>query len=328
MTSHRIAFVIFPDFQSLDLTGPFEVFAGVNQRLGRPAYELTTIATTKGAVRSNSGLMITAERSIADLEPCDVDTLIIAGGSGVFEARHDDALLAWLGNASTFAERVVSICTGTFLLAAAGIVVNERVTTHWAYADRLAHDFPFLAVDPDPIFVRQGKVWTSAGVTAGIDIALAMVEEDQGAEIAQTVARWLVMFLRRPGGQSQFATSVWAPSAEPGPVRAAQEHIHANPSADLSIPRLAAKAAMSERHFLRTFAKQIGCTPGDYVERVRVEAARRLLEAQDHGVQVIAQASGFGTAETMRRIFIRRVGVSPTDYRRRFTTVTTDRIRP
>jgi transcriptional regulator GlxA family with amidase domain len=323
--AHRIAFVIFPDFQSLDLTGPFEVFAGANQRLGRAAYELTTVASTAGLVRSNSGLQIEASRSIHDMKSSDVDTLIVAGGTGVMQAQDDHELLAWIGKVAEKCDRVVSVCTGTFLLAAAGVVVSERVTTHWAYADKLAQDFPSLTVDADPIFIRNGNLWTSAGVTSGIDVALALVEIDHGSDIAQTAARWLVMFLRRPGGQSQFAASVWASAVAPGPIRVAQDFIHADPSADLSVPRLAVHAAMSERHFLRVFSKQLGCTPSDYVERVRVDAARRLLEESDDGVEVVARTVGFGTAETMRRVFVRRLGVSPTDYRRRFTTATPDR---
>jgi transcriptional regulator GlxA family with amidase domain len=323
--AHRVVFVIFPDFQSLDLTGPFEVFAGANQRLGRPAYELTTVATTAGLVPSNSGLQIQASRSIHDMKPSDVDTLIVAGGTGVMQAQGDPELLAWISKVAQKCNRVVSVCTGTFLLAAAGVVMNERVTTHWAYADKLAKDFPSLTVDADPIFIRNGSVWTSAGVTSGIDVALALIEIDHGSDVAQTAARWLVMFLRRPGGQSQFAPSVWASAVAPGPIRIAQDFIHADPSADLSVPRLAAHAAMSERHFLRVFSKQMGCTPSDYVERVRVDVARRLLEESDDGVEVVARTVGFGTAETMRRVFVRRIGVSPTDYRRRFATATSDR---
>jgi transcriptional regulator GlxA family with amidase domain len=325
VAAHRIVFVIFPDFQSLDLTGPFEVFTGANQRLGRAAYQLTTVATTAGPVRSNSGLTITASRSIRDVTPTELDTLIVAGGSGVMQAKDDPELIAWLSEVAKRCSRVVSVCTGTFLLAAAGVVVDERVTTHWAYADQLGREYPTLTVDPDPIFIRNGNVWTSAGVTSGIDAALAMVEEDHGSDVAQTVARWLVMFLRRPGGQSQFAASVWAEPAVPGPIRVAQDHIHNDPSADLSVPRLAERAAMSERHFLRIFSKQMGCTPGDYVERVRIDAARRLLEGSNDGVEVVARLAGFGTAETMRRVFVRRIGVSPSDYRRRFATATSDR---
>ena len=325
MAPHRVVFVIFPDFQSLDLTGPFEVFAGANKRLGRTVYDLSIVASNAGPVRSNSGIEITANRSISNLAPRGVDTLIVVGGTGVHQAAGEPALVQWVADASRCACRVASVCTGTFLLAAAGVIVDERVATHWAYVDQLASEYPRLVVDADPIFIRAGKLWTSAGVTAGIDLALAIVEEDHSADVAQTVARWLVMFLRRPGGQSQFAASMWAPSAAPGPIRVAQEFIHAHPAADLSVPCLAERAAMSERHFLRVFSKQIGSTPGDYVERVRVDTARRLLEEHDDGVEVIARAAGFGTAETMRRVFVRRLGVSPTDYRRRFTTAQPDR---
>jgi transcriptional regulator GlxA family with amidase domain len=391
VATHRIAFVIFPGFQSLDLTGPFEVFAGANSLLASPAYELLVVAAQAGPVRSESGLAAVADHALVDIDPTSVDTVIAVGGLGTRQARHDTLLTDWIGAAAkseataeaspsgpvqaadakpanqatsvssptTHAQlgtaarssrstdaaqpagaawaaaepltgtnrsvRVASVCTGTFLLAAAGLLDGLRVTTHWARAEQLAADYPAVIVDADPIFIRSGNVWTSAGVTAGIDLALAMVEEDHGATIAQTVARWLVMFLRRPGGQSQFAAPVWSPSAPLGPIRLAQDHVQADPSADLSVPKLAQVASMSERHFLRVFAREVGCTPADYVERVRLDTARRLLEQRGDGVETIARSAGFGTAETMRRVFIRRLGVSPTDYRRRFTTATTER---
>jgi transcriptional regulator GlxA family with amidase domain len=194
------------------------------------------------------------------------------------------------------------------------------VTTHWARAEQLAEAHPLAEVDPEPIYVRDGDLWTSAGVTAGIDLALALVEVDHGPELAQTIARWLVMFLRRPGGQSQFAVPVWADAAPAGPVRRAQDLVHAEPGADWTVTTLADRVGMSPRHFSRSFTDQVGEPPGHYVTTVRVEAARRLLEQEpDTTTAVVARRCGFGTAETLRRAFLRRLGVPPEQYRRRFT---------
>jgi transcriptional regulator GlxA family with amidase domain len=318
---HRVVLLVYPGFQSLDLAGPFEVFAGANAALGASVYDLTVAAMRSGSVASESGLEVTVRTAVADLaELADtgIGTLVVVGGNGVIAARDDEALVAWVRSAAARSSRIASVCSGTFVLAAAGLLDGVRVTTHWRRAPRLAREHPEIDVDPDPIFIRNDRIWTSAGVTAGIDLALAMVEDDHGAEVAQEVARSLVMFLRRPGGQSQFATAVWSDASEHRPVRAALDLVHSEPSRDLTVPRLAAAAAMSERHFLRVFTREVGCTPAVYVERVRVEAARRLLEESDAGVDVVATRSGFGTAETMRRAFVRRLGVPPSDYRRRF----------
>jgi transcriptional regulator GlxA family with amidase domain len=198
---------------------------------------------------------------------------------------------------------------------------GKRVCTHWARAGALARRFPALDVDAEPIFIRDGDVWTSAGVTAGIDLALAVVEHDHGAEVAQVVARWLVMFLRRPGGQAQFAAPIWSERAELEPVRAAQELIEAEPGADHRVGVLASRVGMSARHFTRRFTEEVGISPGQYVAAVRTDAARRELEATGATVDLIARRCGFGTAETMRRTFTRRIGVSPDQYRRRFRTI-------
>ena len=210
------------------------------------------------------------------------------------------------------------MCTGAFLLAAAGLLDGHPATTHWRWAGELERHFPAVDVHPDAIWVRDGRLWTSAGVTAGIDLALALLEADHGVEVAQAVARELVVFLRRPGGQSQFAAPVWTePAARPS-VRAAQDLIHAEPAADLRVPVLARRCGMSERHFSREFTRLLGCPPGDYVEQVRVDTARRLLESGPVLVGVAAARAGFGSAETMRRAFLRRLGVPPDHYRRVF----------
>jgi transcriptional regulator GlxA family with amidase domain len=220
---------------------------------------------------------------------------------------------------------VAAVCTGTFLAAEAGLLDGRRVTTHWASAEQLAAAFPALEVDPDPIYIRDGKFWTSAGVTAGIDLALALVADDLGVDVAQTVARWLVMFLHRPGGQTQFASPVWVPRAERSTVRAVQTLVEVAPGGDHRLPVLAAAAAMSVRHFARVFTAEVGETPGRFVEHVRLEAARRDLETTNDTLDVIATRNGFGTAETLRRVFQRRLNVAPDSYRRRFRVVSDER---
>lgn len=320
MRPHRIAFLVFPGFQSLDLAGPYEVFAGANLAVRRPAYEPMVVAATAGPVVSESGLPVVAERSLDDLRPGQVDSLVVVGGNGVFAARDDAATIDWVRRIGRRAARVASVCSGTFVLAEAGFLDGRRATTHWRRASQLQQEYPAVSVDPDPIHIHDGKVWTSAGVTAGIDLALAMVEADHGGDAAQSIARMLVMFLRRPGGQSQFATGVWHGAVTDRPIRRVVDHVHEHPASDLSVPRLAELAAMSERHLLRVFAREVGCTPAAYVERVRVEAARHVLETCDDGVDAVATRVGFGSAETMRRAFVRRLGVAPSDYRQRFAT--------
>jgi transcriptional regulator GlxA family with amidase domain len=227
--------------------------------------------------------------------------------------------VTWIKAVAGTARRIVTVCTGPFLAAEAGLLDGRRVTTHWAFARRLAREFPAVDVDPDPIFVRSSDtVWTAAGVTAGIDLALSLVEDDHGTEVAQTVARWLVLYLRRPGGQTQFAAPVWMPRAKRSSIREVQEAIEAEPGGSHSIGELARRATMSPRHFTRVFTDEVGEAPGHYVERIRTEAARRQLEETDATVVAIAARCGFGTAETMRRNFIRRVGISPDQYRRAF----------
>jgi len=318
-----VVLLIFPGFQSLDLTGPYEAFAGVNAALGasggpgRP-YRIEVVATAAGPVRSESGLAVTAERSIADVSPATVDTLVVVGGAGVHDARRDAAVVDWVRRVGRRSRRVASVCSGSFLLAEAGLLDGRRAATHWARAARLQAEFPSVEVDADAIVVRAGRVWSSAGVTTGIDLGLALVAEDHGMEMAQQVARWLVVFLHRPGGQGQFRAPRWSPPAEDEPIRGAQDLIHAEPGARLTVGELARRCGMSERTFLRSFAREVGCSPARYVEQVRVETARQLLEQTTAGVEHIARRCGFGTAETMRRAFGRRVGVSPAAYRERF----------
>ena len=280
---------------------------------------MSVVSTLGGTVTSESGLgLSTAPLPATDASSPPIDTLILAGGAGVFEARHDESLMAWIVALAPRCRRIATVCTGTFLAAQAGLLDGRTVTTHWARAARLAEEFPLVVVDSDPIYVRDGNVWTSAGVTAGIDLSLALVEQDHGTDIAQTVARWLVMFLHRPGGQTQFAAPVWAPRAERSAVRAVQTLVEAAPGGDHRLTVLAAAAAMSVRHFSRVFTDEVGDTPGRYVERVRLEAARRELETTADTLDVIAARCGFGGSETLRRAFQRRLGVAPDAYRRRF----------
>jgi transcriptional regulator GlxA family with amidase domain len=220
---------------------------------------------------------------------------------------------------------VATVCSGAFLGAAAGLLEGRRVTTHWARAGQLREAYPGLAVDPDPIYLRDGKYWSSAGVTAGIDLSLALVQEDLGVDVAQTVARWLVMFLHRPGGQTQFASPVWVPRAERSTVRAVQTLVEAAPGGDHRVPVLAAAAAMSVRHFSRVFTAEVGETPSRFVERTRLEAARRELETTGDTLDVVAERCGLGSAETLRRVFHRHLGTSPDAYRRRFRAAPTER---
>jgi transcriptional regulator GlxA family with amidase domain len=325
VVAHRVVIVTYPGIQGLDLVGPLEVFTGaagvVEDR--RPAeataYRVEVVSADGGPIRTESGLAIHTDPLPEITGP--IDTLLVAGGFGVYHARQDERLVAWLRSAAATAGRVGSVCTGAFLLADIGVLDGCTVTTHWARADRLAADHPSLTVDPDPIYTRTGRIWTSAGVTAGIDLALAMVEDDHGTDVAQTVARWLVMFLHRPGGQTQFATPVWSPRAERSAIRGVQQAVEDDPSADHRVPTMAALAAMSPRHFTRVFTDEVGESPGHWVERVRIDAARRLLTDTTDTVAVIARRCGFGSAETMRRAFVRRVGVAPDHYRRRFAVV-------
>ncbi len=321
--TQKVLVVAFPGVQALDLVGPFEVFAGASQVLaaqGRDGYAPRVAALDGLPVTTDAGLSFNAAPlpKAGDVRE-EIDTLLLPGGSGARGDRRDPRLVDWIVAAAPHARRVVSVCTGAFLAAQAGLLDGCRATTHWAYADKLAREFPAVEVDPDPIFIRSSPtMWTAAGVSAGIDLALALVEEDHGTEVAQTVARWLVLHLRRPGGQTQFAAPVWVARAKREPIRAVQEAVESEPGGAHSITDLARLAAMSPRHFTRVFTDEVGEAPGAYVERVRTEAARRQLEQTDDTVVTIASRCGFGTAETMRRNFIRRVGVSPDQYRKAF----------
>jgi transcriptional regulator GlxA family with amidase domain len=321
MPRRSVVIVAFDGMQPLDAVGPHEVFAGATavlaaKKRATAGYDLSIVSKHGTPVTTESGLQIvTAPFPSGRLR---IDTLLIPGGEGTQTARYDKPLLDWIRRAARNSRRVSTVCSGTFIGAEAGLLDGRTVTTHWARARQLADEYPRLAVDADPIYTHDGSVWTSAGVTAGIDLALAMVEADYGSEIAQTVARWMVMFLHRPGGQTQFAAPVWIPRAARTGVRAAQDHIDSHPGDDHRLDLLATRAAMSSRHFSRVFTAEVGETPARYVERVRVEAARTELETTASSLDVIAVNCGLGTAESLRRAFQRRVGVAPDAYRRRF----------
>jgi transcriptional regulator GlxA family with amidase domain len=327
VSERHVVVVAFPGVQPLDAVGPFEVFAGatrVARALGRDGeYRVTLVSTDGQPVRSESGIALGTAPLPDPSEP--IDTLVVAGGNGTRTARHDAALISWIREVAPHCRRVTTVCTGAFLAAEAGLLNGRRVTTHWASAVRLEAEFPDIVVDPDPIYIRDGKYWTSAGVTAGIDLALALVVEDLGVDVAQTVARWLVMFLHRPGGQTQFASPVWVRRAERSTVRAVQALVESAPAGDHRVPALAAAAGMSLRHFTRVFSTEVGETPGKFVERVRLEAARGELETTTDTLDLIATRCGFGTAESLRRVTQRRLGVSPDAYRRRFRTLGQER---
>jgi transcriptional regulator GlxA family with amidase domain len=312
----RVVVVAFDGAQSLDITGPAEAFSIATRFFGGE-YSIELVTPDGAPARCSSGLSLNADRAM-DRVRGEIDTLVVAGGVGARKLADDTRVIAWLVRTARRSRRVASVCTGAFLLAEAGLLDGRRATTHWSECARLAEHYPRIAVEPDPIFVRDGKVFTSAGVTAGMDLALGLIEDDHGPDVALQTARSLVLFVRRPGGQSQFSTQLAAGPARREPLREVQAHIAEHPAADLSVPALAARAYMSERNFARAFRVETGMTPAAYVEAARVERARRELETTDLAVQAVAARCGFGTVETMRRAFGRRVGVNPAAYRERF----------
>jgi len=315
-----VLIVLFDRVQSLDVTGPLEVFAGARDHHGERAYRVRTASLGGAQVRTTSGLAIVPDGDLRDEGQADPpDLLIVPGGAG---ARCGDPdLVGWIRAHAPRSSRVASVCTGAFLLAEAGLLDGRRATTHWSQCAALRDQYPAVKVDPDPIFVKDGNVATSAGVTAGIDLALALVEDDLGRDMALAIARHLVVFLRRPGNQAQFSAQLSAQVADRAPLRDVQQWIAEHPSGDLSIEALAERARLSPRHFARAFAAEVGMPPGRYVERSRLEAARRHLEDTAAGIAQTARACGYRTPEAMRRAFIEALGVSPAEYRRRFRPI-------
>jgi transcriptional regulator GlxA family with amidase domain len=320
--SRRVVFVVYPGFQILDLTGPHEVFTQAARLTGGAGGEedtvIETVAAAPGPVRSSGGLAVSPTLTPAQVAG-PVDTLVAVGGGGVHRASRDAEFVDWFAATARGARRTASVCSGAFLLGAAGLLEGRRAVTHWSVCAALAERFPGVTVDPDPIFVRDGNVWTSAGVTAGIDLALAMVEDDHGPEVSGMIARHLVMFVQRPGGQSQFSVQMAARRPARSPLREVLDFIADRLGDDLAVPVLAARAGMSERNFTRVFRTETGRTPAAYVESARIEAARRLLESTGITLDAVARSCGFGTVATLHRSFKRRVRVTPGEYRRHFS---------
>lgn len=321
--ARQIAVLVYPDVLLLDVTGPVQVFATANDVLAlengglAPGYRIELVAPRAGAITSSSGVRLIADRRYTEASH-PIDTLLVAGGLGVRELLENKALIHWIKESHLGSNRIASVCTGAFLLAAAGLLDGRRAVTHWAHCGELAERFPGIAVEPDSIFVRDGRVYSSAGVSAGMDLALALVEEDWGRDVALAVARRMVLFLKRPGGQSQFSCHLRAQTAERGRLRDVQGWILDNLAADLSVPTLADRVAMSPRNFARAFVSETGMTPAKFVETARLEAACRLLEAVAKPVEAVAVECGFGNAERMRRSFQRHMQVGPAAYRDRF----------
>ena len=319
--TRTIAVLIFPDFQLLDAAGPISVFeTGGRENPGDPAqssaYRLRVIARDAGPVRSSSGAALVAEAFPDDpTDTLPIDTLVVAGGWGTREASACAATLAYVRAAATRARRVASVCSGAFVLAAAGLLDGKRATTHWSRAAELARAHPQIRVEPDRIFVRDGAIWTSAGITAGIDLALALVADDRGEAVAKRAAQHLVVYHRRPGGQSQFSALLEAdqPGSRFSALLAwARERL----DEPLPVERLADRAAMSPRHFVRAFAAETGMSPAKAVERLRLEASRERVESGAEPIEQVAAGTGFGDPERMRRAFIRAFGQPPQALRR------------
>jgi len=312
----RIVILAVDGCQSLDVLGPVEIFDYADRQVPG-SYRVEVVApTADGWITFTNGLRLAAA-PLPD-PPGRLDTLVVAGGAGARAASEDAVVVDWIARASRRARRTVSVCTGAYLLAAAGLLDGRRATTHWQFCDDFAGRFPAVEIDPDPVYIRQGDVWTSAGVTAGMDLSLALVEQDLGAEVALAVARVLVVFFKRPGGQAQFSGALSAQQASIPALRELQAWIAGHIAEELSVPALAARAGLSERSFARAFRREVGQTPAAYVEALRIERARALLEDGAPSMERVARETGFNSPEVLRRAFQRRVGVSPAAYRERF----------
>ena len=314
----RVVVVTFAQAQILDVTGPLEVFSSASRFLPSARYRTDVVTTTGGPVLASCGLEFAAT-PIADVDP-PVDTLVVAGGAEMKEAAADQELLHHVRRLAAAARRVTSVCSGAFVLAAAGLLSGRRATTHWAECGLLNDTYADVTVESDSIYVQDGNVWTSAGVTAGIDLALALVAEDHGHQAAASVARHLVVYLQRSGGQAQFSALMAAQGADTPPVRDLLPWLRDHLDEDLSVPALARRANLSERHFSRVFKAELGVTAAEHVETVRLESACRLLETTGRSIEQIARTCGFGTPETMNRTFRRRLNTTPGEHREHFRT--------
>lgn len=318
--THRVGFVVFEGATMLDVTGPGEVLhqtGRVRAPAGAAPYELVLVSPDGGTVTTASGLSLTGTVRAADAGP--VDTVMVAGGDRLAQQPLEEGLLSTVAALAERAPRVASVCTGAFVLAGLGLLDDRRATTHWRHAAVFARRHPRVRVEPDAIHVRDGRYVTSAGISAGIDLTLALVEDDHGGDVARAVARELVVFMQRPGGQSQFSTALSTPPAQSDVLRPLIASVLADPTGDHGLPAMAAAAAVSPRHLTRLFRAELGTTPARWVERVRLDRAQQLL-LDGHSVTSAAQLSGLGTDETLRRAFARHLGTTPTHYRRRFAT--------
>lgn len=323
-----IVFLAAPNSQILDVAGPFQIFVRaaelfVQEYPARKApYSVVLASTTRGkSVTTNCGLTLTGSETFRTLRG-PIDTLLVAGGSGLETASRDEELVRWLQKAAQRVRRIGSVCTGAFLLASAGLLDGKRAATHWKWAAELGSKFRHITVDPDPIYIRDGNTYTTAGVTAGMDLALALVEDDLGAPMALKVAREMVLYFRRTGGQSQFSTALSLQASDRKQIAEIRSWIHDNLDQDLPVEKLAARVGMSQRNFARVFLKDTGTTPSRFVEHLRVETARRRLEESRDKLEKIANDCGFGSIQSLRRSFLRVLHVPPNDYRRRFTDLT------
>ncbi|MCO6058468.1 GlxA family transcriptional regulator [Pseudomonas sp. MOB-449] len=313
-----IAMVLFPDFLLLDIAGPLEVFSIANRYLAPDKhYRITIIGTTLGAIRASNGALMQPELSLEQAAE-RYDLLLVPGGPGAYNDRHPE-LVAWLREASDRAGRYGSICTGAFILGRAGLLDGYRVTTHWHYTERLITAFPKARVETDQIFLEDRRLVTSGGVTAGIDLALSMVALDHGRKVALDVAKVLLVVMTRQGGQAQFSPLVATISTHETPISRVQNHVLAHLGESFSVARMAEIAAMSPRHFARTFAREVQMTPMDFLQNARIDHARNLLETSDLPLKTIAFRSGFGSVRLMRQRFTERLGLTPLQYRQQFS---------
>lgn len=317
-----VVFVVFDDLQLLDLAGPVDVLEGATEMGADPPYRTLLVSADGRSVRSGSGVEIGVDASLDQLRRGrgPIDSLVVVGGPGADRAVDDVDLCRGVAALSLRARRTVSVCSGALVLAAAGLLHGRRATTHWETVDRLANRHPSIDVEPDQIYVRDGDVWTSAGVTAGIDLFLALVDADHGAELAHQIARDLVVFVRRPGGQSQFSAQLQTEPARSPVIAELQRWLPDHLDDDLTVPALAHRAGLSQRQFARAFAAEVGTTPAVYVENLRLETARRLLETSDLTVETIAKTVGMALPETLYRAFRRRLGTTPDQYRKHWNS--------
>jgi transcriptional regulator GlxA family with amidase domain len=320
-----IAFLGLDGTQILDITGPFQVFVRAAEIYLRshpkqnPPYKVLLAGTTGSRmILTNCGLSLTATDTFRSL-PAPIHTLLIAGGTEVEKETHDKELIAWLRKVSPRVQRLGSICTGAFLLASAGLLDGKRAATHWKWTKELARRFKKITVDAEPIYIRDGNIYTTAGVLAGMDLALALVEEDLGASVALEVARELVMYMRRAGGQSQFSTALALQASDRKQIEELRGWVIDHLCSDLRVENLADRAGMSPRNFARVFAKETGITPARFIERIRVESGRRRLEESHDDLEKIARDCGLGSVQGLRRSFLRVLRVAPSEYRRRFS---------